>query len=359
MRHSNRWSIYATGLLALASCDPEPPSEDVAFRSSPLDDGASKEDPYPHDCEVLPVFETLQTLCDMLGIECPTVSQGPGPNLSACGRFRRQIFTGVTNPDNSPVPLVGRGRAGHALADAMLCTMRELSPELGGPKVMEAPVSLLGIGDVVARQEIGFLSFDREAHAFKGYRRLQFELPVFGTLTSSAQTFSLEESSVTTWDTSSTTGAVGEITGWGLDLTANERSQILQFDAPSFTVPTPIGAFSVTPQFDYETHTRVIDAPYDNSVDFDIANWGFPGVTLHFDDLYGVLPGLQYAMEDVTVPTLPQHQNKGWFSGLALGTRSAEPDTPQWTPAAGSERPNYDLLYPVKQPRRDDVAVVV
>src|SRR3989304_3562230 len=129
-----------------------------------------------NDCDNSFVLESLNTLCELFGAgSCLK-------QTSKCNNYSRQIYTGSTLVEESNgSSWNGRGGSGQLMADAALCTLRELSPKGSSVGPLLSPFEInIGIGDVKVRQEVGYLDFDRASARFKGYRKMYIELPVLG-----------------------------------------------------------------------------------------------------------------------------------------------------------------------------------
>ena len=342
--HDRTPSLLGLLLCAQAGCDnPTPLEEGIAVTAE-------------IDCQDSLFLDALELMCDLWpGMEC-NPSSGSDPS---CSSYERQIFTGITvtpEPGGEANLANGRGAAGHSHADGILCSMRQLSPTIRGPLVSTAVVPL-GIGNVQARQEIGFTQFDRVNHAFEGYRRLEFSVPVLGTFDAVTQPIRIAEHSeqihLEAEYIENRPGVVGGrgpaiIDAYALDVSSEERSKDFVLRPPAFDVVTPIGVFEAQPEFQYKSNAAVTDSAFGDSTYVDVPDFGGTGRTFHLDDLYGTRPGLGYVLAPVDYGNYGEYQDKGWFSGLGLGTRSTRGTTEYWTPPASgdADRPDWDPYAP-------------
>jgi hypothetical protein len=288
----------------------------------------------------------LNTLCELLGggETCITAA-------SECNSYRRELYAGSTlaPPGTS---WNGRGGSGRWMADAAVCTLRELSSAKGiGPITTSPPAQVdIGIGNVTVTQEVGYLDFDRTTGHFKGYRKLNFHLPVLGKFDAITQDIDLRRVLYGT-DFSGHPYAGNYLidTGYGLDLATEQKKRALSITPPAFDVVTPIGTFQVQPAFEYISQAAVSDAPWvvdhtDISLPPD-AN-GDP-VYVRLADLYGVIPGVE-----ATTANAPAYGHlalapyrTGWTSQIALGTRGTGHEKVWSAPAKDPfNRPDYDPL---------------
>jgi hypothetical protein len=129
-----------------------------------------------NDCDNSFVLESLNTLCELFGAgSCLK-------QTSKCNDYSRQIYTGSTLVEEGKL-WNGRGGSGHLMADAALCTLRELSPKVSNVGPLRSGVDInIGIGDVKVRQEVGYLDFDRVNARFKGTGRCTLNFLSSGSL---------------------------------------------------------------------------------------------------------------------------------------------------------------------------------
>ncbi|MEM6993154.1 MAG: hypothetical protein AAF721_21755 [Myxococcota bacterium] len=322
--------MTALPLLLPAACDED----------SRLASGQSVTSEWSQECGDVGMLDNLIALCNIIpGASCPD-----GEDDSLCRDYTRQLFVGAElgTPDGG-ASWNGRGGSGRQMSEALLCTMRELSPQLGGPTMSSAEVPV-GFGTVRAVQEVGFTAFDREARSFDGYRRLSFDLPILGHVDVAAQDIHLEEVRVEP-DTPSFANGYPIEAVYGVNVQTQERWRDLHVETPAFSVLTPIGEVSVTPRFDYATTANVIDSPYGSSTSAVVPNWLGSGETMVFGDLYGVDAGLEHTEEFVGDVDWAQFDNLGWLSGLALGSRNPNAnDMAAWT--GTTPRPDLEPFVP-------------
>jgi len=282
------------------------------------------------DCSSESVVDAFSDILEMFG-------QDILHSWSDCNGYDRQLFTGTTIAQDKDASCTdsptwnGMGGSGDLLSDAALCTLKELSSQRSGPFRLESPSIDLGIGDVRLVQEMGFLDFDPLAKRFRGYRRVRFQAPVIGEFDAISQDLTLLKRSYGT-PGSLSAGCYPIVERFGLDVSTREKDQLILFKAPSFTVPTPVGPFEVTPELRYENRAPVVDSPYGYSSSTYLDPYEARGT-----DVYGVDQGGLYS------DTWPF--GRAWVSQLALGTRDASREPWVWTPPAEGEarRPDLEL----------------
>jgi hypothetical protein len=323
-----------------------PPKSFVALFETPppaeLNDGAPVSQPIA-DCGDAPTLDAVEALCSILGA-APCVSQ-----TNTCSREQRQLFAGtrLASTPTAPVRWNGRGGSGDLMADAVLCSLRALSPELEGPIVSTPTAVSLGLlGDITVSQEVGFRSFDRLRERFEGYRRVVVDMPIVGKTQAITQNLVLDQTALT--GGGFTAGSYPIKYAYALNVDTEDKEKILAFTPPGFTVPTPFGAVSVTPEFTYGTRTALVAAPYsggnqanDVASLFESADW-----TVRLFDLYGINPGLANTATPAT-PGNFSNARSGWASQLGFGTRAGVLGQTPWVPPAGRiDRPDGDLIFP-------------
>ena len=292
----------------------------------------------------------LNILCDLFAIGNDGTQQPCITVNSNCNTYRRELYAGSTLASVPPgTSWTGRGGSGRWMADAAVCTLRELSSAKGiGPISRQASVNI-GIGNVTVTQQVGYLDFDRTTGHFKGYRKLNFDLPVLGKFDAITQDIDLRRVSYgTSFDSHPYAGSYLIDAGYGLDLASEQKKRSITITPPAFDVITPIGTFQAQPNFGYESHTAVSDAPWvvdhtDISLPPD-AN-GDP-VYIRLADLYGVIPGVQATTANAPSGTLPLAPYRtGWTSQISLGTRGTQKKGEKiWSVPAKDpfSRPDYD-----------------
>lgn len=301
-----------------------------------------------NDCDNSFVLEAVNKLCDLFGAgNC--VNQ-----TSSCNSFARQIYTGsVLGADGTGWN--ARGGSGQLMADAAICTLRELSPKVpgGGPLHTQTSPINIGIGDVVVKQEVGYLDFDRVNGRFKGYRKLRVELPVLGAFDAITQNIDLRRSYYGTKQLFSYQPYAGDykiLYGYGLDISTEEKNKSIEIKPPAFDVYTPIGIFQAQPTFKYGSNTVVADSP--SGADPFVKDHtyvilpndpdGSPAA-IRLTDLYGIIPGVEN--NEITPPHISNYKEKrsGWVSQIGLGTRGSGSDK-LWSPPSSGffSRPDYD-----------------
>jgi hypothetical protein len=293
------------------------------------------------ECDTSLVLDAIEALCALTGAS-PCVSQ-----TAECSPYRRYLFTG-TRLANAPAPTGqwnGRGGSGDPMADAVLCSLRELSPELGGPIASTASVPLGPLGNVSVRQEVGFRSFDRLRERFEGYRRVEVEMPVVGSAQAVAQTFVFDKVGFTGGGLAA--GSYPIQHAFALDAQSEDKTRVLTFTPPGFVVATPFGIVTVAPAFTYGARTAVVASPYDGNALRDVPSLFVADWSLRLHDLYGIGPGLE-STAAYTGPGNFASQRGGFSSQLGLGTRGTVLGQVPWAPPSSGPilRPDEDLLAP-------------
>lgn len=287
------------------------------------------------------LLDNVASLCKLI----PGCSGCCSTSGSYCRSYTRQIFTGTRL--GPPVATVkaewnGMGGSGELMADALICSLRELSPQLKGA-IKTPPLTIsLPIGTVSVAQEIGFKEFRRINPEWKGYRKITLTLPVVGKAEAIAQTLTVTKRTYASFGGPQLAGNRPITHMYALNVTAEDKQRILVIKPPSFAVATPIGPFSVQPEFNYTTRTRVIAAPY-GAPHLDIANFLGSKNTVRLSDLFGIDPGIKAATKSVFFHTVDQNRT-GWASQLGFGTRGTHADKAIFkAPATGpSLRPDLD-----------------
>ncbi len=319
-------------------------------QAKPLREGKEVKGTVQIDCDKSFVLDAVKTLCDLFGAGNCVNQQ------SSCNSFARQIYTGsVLGAEGTEWN--ARGGSGQLMADAAICTLRELSPKVpgGGPIHSATPPLNIGIGDVIVKQEVGYLDFDRVNARFKGYRKLRVELPVLGAFDAITQDIDLRRVYYGTgqlFDYQPYAGGHKILYGYGLDLTTEEKNKSIEIKPPAFDVYTPIGIFQAEPTFKYGSNTVVADSP--SSADPFVKDHTYiilpkdpdnSDAAIRLSDLYGVIPGVEN--NAISLPFIGDYKEKrsGWVSHMGLGTRGSGSDK-QWSPPSGVffSRPDYDPL---------------
>jgi hypothetical protein len=291
----------------------------------------------------------LNTLCDLFKIASGGSASPCLSVKSTCSSYRRELYAGSTlAPPGTGYPYwTGRGGSGRWMADAAVCTLRELSSAKGiGPITRQASVDI-GIGNVTVTQEVGYLDFDRTTGHFKGYRKLNLALPVLGKFDAVTQDIDLRRVWYgTSFDSHPYAGGYLIDAGYGLDLSSEQKERSITITPPAFDVVTPIGTFQAQPNFNYESHTAVSDAPWvvdHTDISFPPDVNGKP-VYVRLNDLYGVIPGVQATTANGPISGLALAPYRtGWTSQIALGTRGTGHEKLWSAPKKDPfSRPDYD-----------------
>jgi hypothetical protein len=294
--------------------------------------------PQQAECSGAFLLDNVVKLCNLIpGASCST--QG-----SYCRTYARQIFTGTRLGPAAPGTGAwnGMGGSGELMADALICSLRELSPQLRGP-IRTPPLDVsLAIGKVSVAQEIGFKEFRRVNPEFKGYRKIVVTLPVVGKAEAITQSFTVTKRTYAMFGGPTLAGSRPITHLYALNVDTEYKRRNLVIKPPGFTVATPIGPFSVNPEFFYYTRTSVTAAPY-AAPHLDLPKFLGGNNTVRFSDLFGIDPGRAASTKKVSAVTMAQNRT-GWLSQLGLGTRGTHADKSIWkAPATGpSLRPDAD-----------------
>ena len=295
--------------------------------------------PQQNECTGSFLLDNVATLCNLIpGASCSTSG-------SYCRTYTRQVFTGSRlGPPATAAKAEwnGMGGSGELMADALVCSLRQLSPQLKGA-IRTPPLSIsLVLGNVSVVQEIGFKEFRRVNPEWKGYRKITLTLPVVGKAEAIAQTLTVTKRTYALTGGPLLAGNRPITHFYALNATAEDKQRVLIIKPPSFTVATPLGPFSVNPEFNYTTRTRVIASPY-GAPHLDLPNFLGSKNTVRLSDLYGIDPGTEASTKTVFIGNVDQNRT-GWLSQLGFGTRGTHADKAIWkAPASGpSLRPDLD-----------------
>lgn len=307
-----------------------------------------------NDCDNSFVLDAVGELCELF----QTFSSDPNTAAcvtqdSSCNSYATQIYAGSnlgSSQKQASPGWNGRGGSGDLMADAAVCTLRQLSPKLDGPVNSQASLNI-GIGDVVVKQQVGYLDFDRINRRFKGYRKLSVELPVIGKFDAITQNIVLQRVHYGTGQLYKSTPMAGDypiLSGYGLNLDTEEKKKSIDINPGSFNVDTPIGTFQVSPHFKYESNTVVADLPYVTNhtyIPLDDDTFDVPPspAAIRLTDIYGIIPGIN--INTTPMPSLGNYKNlrTGWISQIGLGSRGSIGDKLWAPPLTGFfYRPDYD-----------------
>ncbi len=293
--------------------------------------------PLQTECAGAALLDNVAKLCNLIpGSYCPTAK-------SSCQSTTRQVFLGTAL--GKPLPQGGQwngmGGSGELMADTLVCSLRELSPQLHGPIQSQASINL-GIGTLMATQEIGFRDFQRINPVVRGYRMIMLDMPVVGRTEAITQDFTLTKRIYAEMGAKPVAGNREIDRAFTINLTAEAKTRDLGIQTPGFPVTTPIGVFTVTPKFEYHTRTSVIASPF-AATHTDIPNFLGSPYAVRFSDIYGLDQGVQQSAKVVNYPNMG-NMRTGWLSQIGLGTRGTIADTGVWTgPGSGLVlRPELD-----------------
>lgn len=278
-------------------------------------------------CSVGLVGDGLDVLCRMPGFSC-----SPTPGCTTKMRAL-ELFSGVTN---LPSPKVapnwnGFGVRGERMANAGLCLLKNLA---------RGPVRVKSRDNgFEATLEVGFLSFDAASRHMRGYRRLSFDLPVFGRIDTRTQDFDVNvvaDSNVGNM----VSGDYPMASSYALRVAVPEITQGANVALPTIHIPTPVGDVQIRPQVTYAVKAELVGRPSEYASLPPVRVRGRPVDTY---DLYGTLPGLLFSsFPDACYPPAqdPVVQGGGWASELGLGSRGGGS---LWYPPGTYQNPRPDL----------------
>lgn len=305
------------------------------------------------DCDNSFVLDGVNELCKLFNLFNTGSADSCLTQTSSCNSYERRLYagSGLGPGQNGPISEWNdRGGSGSLMADAAVCTLRELSPKVpgGGPLPSETSLNI-GIGDVKVKQEVGYLDFDRIYGKFKGYRKLRIELPVIGKFDAVTQNIEVGRVFLPTESWTSVIPKAGDyplISGYGLNISTEEKNKSIDISPGSFNVKTPIGDFEVSPHFAYQSNTVVADTPYvTGHTDIILPDDNKGPDAIKLSDLYGIIPGIWNNAAPMPFITTYKELQTGWISQLGLGTRGSIDDT-LWSPSPGPggffSRPDYD-----------------
>lgn len=299
--------------------------------------GKPVQGPVKTECDSPVLLDGILKLCQLFGGGCDEPK-------SQCQTYARQLFTGTAIKPGTQGSGNGMGGSGELVADALLCTMRELSPQLRGPLRVSAPSIDLGIGDLVATQEIGFVEWRRVNPMFRGYRKIVLKLPVVGKTDGLAQGFKLTRVKYTRSGTNPFAGNREIVSSHALIIDTEDRTKKIVIRPKGFPVTTPVGVFTVSPSFDYSTRAQIVDGGF-KTADVDIPNFLGGANTVRYTDIFGLNAGL--ARTTIPDATMSVSTGAGWISHIALGSRAPLTGAKIWAPAGVlHNRPDLDFSKP-------------
>lgn len=287
------------------------------------------------------VFSSIQKICqlvDSLGASCKITAD-------QCVSASQEMYTGsaieLATPTNHKA-WNGFGGMGAPYSLATVCLMRDLADQPDKKISLQATASTL-LGDISAKQEIGFLSFDKKTKVFEGYHRLKACGPVVGCLDAYTQKFKLTPVMVNTTGTGKKAGLYEIKESHALDFWADGLGQGILVNLPGVMVPTPVGPLSVEPQFRFGRVTGFVLAPYNGNKKTSFADPLLGESANRTIDVYGRNPGTdastQSPIDIVGGDAVWKYSAKGWLSQVALGSRDANPKNAVWKQPAGVEYP--------------------
>ncbi|MBF0300337.1 MAG: hypothetical protein HQK51_16580 [Oligoflexia bacterium] len=308
--------------------------DSYADYSNRLKNGEAFKGSLTHECPESVVLDNIEALCEIfMGGPCMA-------NNSSCNSYERQLFMGTrlgsTPQFLTPPTWNGMGGSGALVTDSILCSLRELSPNISGAAKNSVDFSL-GIGDLSVTQEVGFLDFDREDSVFKGYRKVKVKLPVLGEFVAVAQDLSLSKNKYTYVRNNPYEAPLAgryEIKDlFGITVKTQDKRKSVSIKPKGFPVVTPIGTFTASPIFEYGQNSPVVDSPYQSGNNYyDVVNFLNSGNSVRYFDIFGVNAGATATDKDVQYHNFVEMRT-GWSSQLAMGTRGRFPNTTSWSPS--------------------------
>jgi len=304
--------------------------------------------PDVQECESL-IEDGIEALCKLY-----SGSVGCTANKT-CRQFQRQVFMGsmlkkrrrfYTPGRRTPTlrrKWNGAGGPADAHANAIMCSLRELSPDLSGP--LRSGITIdLGIGKMRIFQEVGFKSFTVRNPLFKGYRKIVMDLPVLGKMDAVTQDITIKRKHYYHKGTLPTAGGRPIDQSYALDVKTHRKTKSLDIYPPGFDVTTPYGPIRVNPAFRYRSNAPIVNTPL-NSAYYDLPNF-MGGSTVRLFDIYGLNAGVKYVSKKVDSRNYASHRT-GWSSQLGLGSRGALSNDEAWKPSGNLVlRPELNIQTP-------------
>ncbi len=233
---------------------------------------------------------------------------------------------------------------GKALSEALMCSLRELSPKFPlatnkGSVVSEKVLAdIAGFGKISYKQTLGYLDFNSESRLFKGYRNMSFCAPIIGCFDSVAQELSIQQKTIpikpTIFLNNSDKKGSGLISKekaineyYAVEIKTHEKQQGVTLKmVPGFTVTTPAGPITVSPKFQYDSTAAIIHPYYlnKNEKNKDLIN--------------------AYGIDDAIAAPYSEKGINGWQSQIALGNRDPSKKKAIWDSSKTSSRPDFDLM---------------
>ncbi len=295
------------------------------------------------------VFSSIQKVCQLVGkvgASCKITSD-------SCITASQEIFAGDMIELASPGDTRGwngLGGLGSYYSAAAVCLMRDLAfvPQ---QKVGTSAVAKTFLGNVTAKQEVGFLSFNKSNGVFVGWHRLQACGPAIGCLDAYTQKFKLTPVKSDKGSSGQLVGQYKILEAHAVDLWAEGLAQGILVALPGIMVPTPIGDIEAKPEFRFGRATGFVVSPFDGNFKSSFADAGLGITSNKMLDVYGRNPGTVANMQSpIDPPSKGQggwgSSPKGWISQIQLGSRDPDPKKSQWKNPAGVEypvRPDFDF----------------
>jgi hypothetical protein len=269
-----------------------------------------------------------------LNLVCQTVNDLGGAcsvTPPSCVDEKEELFAGSSlrlTSDNRNTSWNKMGGAGHALSDASVCLLSDLSK---GSKANPANAVLFGQNFSIT-QTIGFVSFDPGAKTFEGYQRDHICVPVAGCFDARIQGITAHVNLNDPADGGGLpihAGAFPIAQAYGLVLTQEQSDESFSASAPAITIATPYGDVSATPGMSYSSHMGTTLFPSGDV----LVDVGIPGIP-QLANVLGTIGGVVQET-DLVIP------DTGWVSQAGIGSRQAShPHDPIWPGGTSTARPD-------------------
>ncbi len=293
-------------------------------------------------------FTSIQKVCDLVaafsGLGKCTIT------ADKCLTASQEIFTGnnieTATPATANKTWNGLGGFGEAYGVTTQCLLRDIA-DMPNQKITTQANATSPLGDLSAKQEVGFLSFNKDTKVFEGYHRLSACAPVVGCIDAYTQKFKLTPVMKNLKGSGQTVGQYQILSSYSLDLFAEGQAQGLKVELPAIAVNTPYGSISAKPEFGFGRATGFVLAGYDGNTK---SLLNTPVGAARTIDTYGRNGGT--AVVQASVPAISKgdgiyiNSPAGWISQIGLGSRDPNPKNPTWKPTPGVEfsvRPDFDV----------------
>lgn len=255
-----------------------------------------------------------------------------------CGRFKREIATGVTLappqvPPGVPAKWGLLGGRGKLMAEATMCLLKDIGEKPDGPLVNRASSTVAG-RDVEIEQTVGLIHFYPAARTAKLYQNVRIHAPLIGWLDAQRQTFDVTvRESLPAWPSGYKLHDYPIAGSYAVELDAEWSQTKLGVTLPPLPIVTPYGTVTAEPYLDYAARLLPVDTPfaYKGSAKHEFRypqRAEKPMVLLQ--DHYG-RSGVPFTLN--AIANLPSNLSPGgWASQVGLGARDGGLNAKPWSP---------------------------